>query len=1423
VKKEGEHISTYEHNSKTISTNDLNLLDALLKNSYDYIYYKDKESRFIKLNEKAAWALGAESPDDAIGKSDYDYFPDIAEQTRADELHIMETGKPQLNEIMPIVFADGAQHWVSVSKAPFYDKEGNILGIVGISRDIKKDKEMEIIIKNKTHFLQKILDTSPNCIYVKDKQGRYIIANKTIADLYRTTPDEMIGKKDEDFAHQAVLKPNEASFFKDIDKKAIETKETQIIPSESFTYDDGTTHYFFTTKTPITYQDEPDCVMGISVDISKLKETEKQVSEIENKFQNIFNKSTTGYSLTKLDGTLSEVNKAFASMLGYSVEELTQMNFEDITHPEDVAESKKFVKNLLSGTQDSLRFEKRYYHKNGNIIWTDVSATLMKDGENNPLFFITSIQNITEKKEILKKTQRFFDMSSELIGEADINTATFTKINPAFTRVLGYSEQELLSQSFLEFIHPEDKEPTQNVIDEQLKRGEKVLSFINRYRCKDGSYVWLDWTSSPVPEEGIIYAVARDITEKRKAEEELRNSEQKYRNYIDNAPNGVFICDDAGRYLDVNNKAVETTGYSKDELLHMNLIDFIPNWGKEQGLKHFQTLLKKGQSFGEAPFIHKDGSVRWWQVNAVKLSDERFLGFTQDITKRKIAENELKETRKRLELAMDASEHGFWDWNLDTDEIYFSPRYCTMLGYEPDELPMKLETWVGLMHPDDRKTIVPEVQKHVEHANPYNVEFRLQCKDGSWKWIAGRGKTYEKDSNGIPHRAVGTHVDITERKKVENELRASEEKHRALVEALTDFIFTIDTTGKFMYLNPEFEKITGFSIEEFIGHSFTELLMPEYVESTVNRFKKGLSGEEISVYEIEIKHKSKGKVPIELKVTSLLDADGKTIGRTGVGRDISERKRAEKSVRDSEKKLSQIVHGSAIPTLVIDKDHVVTHWNKALEHLTNHAAMDMIGTSNQWKAFYSEERPIFADLVVDSASIEDIDRYYRGKYQRSPLIENAYRAEDFFPNIGENGSWLDFTVTLLKDSNGKTVGAIETLQDITNKKQSEMQLLQSKKENEQILNTAGDGIRIISKDFKIKMMNDTLAEMTQTSRDNGIGQYCYDVFKSKNCGTEHCSMVKILQTGEGFEDEEIRTNPNGEQIPCMYKATPYRNENDAIIGIIEDFRDISNIKESENRLKDAHEELERLNETLEKKVEDRTQQIQRILEQKDEFVNQLGHDLKNPLGPLLNLLPIVEKKESDPRQREMLHVINRNVQYMKNLVTKTIQLAQLKSPSTGLNYEQIDLRKEIHEVLSNNRLFFNENNINVENLISEPLMIDADKLKLHEVFNNLLNNAVKYNKNEGGTITINQQITDDDITISIQDDGVGMTTEQLEKVFTEFYKADSSRHDFDSSGLGMPICKRIIEMHGGRIWVESEGLGKGSTFYFSLPKKDNRL
>jgi len=256
-------------------------------------------------------------------------------------------------------------------------------------------------------------------------------------------------------------------------------------------------------------------------------------------------------------------------------------------------------------------------------------------------------------------------------------------------------------------------------------------------------------------------------------------------------------------------------------------------------------------------------------------------------------------------------------------------------------------------------------------------------------------------------------------------------------------------------------------------------------------------------------------------------------------------------------------------------------------------------------------------------------------------------------------------------------------------------------------------------------------------------------------------------------------------------------------------------------LQAAQSELEMLNNELEHKVKERTEEVIKLLRQKDEFINQLGHDLKNPLGPLLNLIPVLEKNETDLERKEIFEVLNRNTNHMKNLVVKTIQLAKLNSTTTKLSFEDTNLLGEIDDVIEKGKLLFEENNIEIENKTSEDIMVKADKLRLTELFDNLIGNSVKYSL-DGGKITIDAKEEKDFVTVSIKDAGMGITEEQLSRIFDEFYKADWSRHDFDSSGLGLPICKRIVEKHGGKIWAESEGEGKGTTMFFTLPTSSEK-
>jgi len=237
------------------------------------------------------------------------------------------------------------------------------------------------------------------------------------------------------------------------------------------------------------------------------------------------------------------------------------------------------------------------------------------------------------------------------------------------------------------------------------------------------------------------------------------------------------------------------------------------------------------------------------------------------------------------------------------------------------------------------------------------------------------------------------------------------------------------------------------------------------------------------------------------------------------------------------------------------------------------------------------------------------------------------------------------------------------------------------------------------------------------------------------------------------------------------------------------------------------------------KVEEYNEILEKLLHQKDDFIGQLGHDLKNPLQPLVGLLPMLIEQEDDPGTKETLQVMYKNAEYMKELIFDTLKLAKLRSQNIEFNMEDINLRIESDSVIDTQKLYLKERGVIVENRIPKDVIVEADKLRVAEVFKNLITNSVKYTPEKKGKIILDAKVEDKWVTVSVKDNGIGMTKEQLKKIFDEFYKADRASSDYYSTGLGLSIAKRIVENHGGKIWVDSEGLDKGTTFYFTLKNK----
>ena len=702
-------------------------------------------------------------------------------------------------------------------------------------------------------------------------------------------------------------------------------------------------------------------------------------------------------------------------------------------------------------------------------------------------------------------------------------------------------------------------------------------------------------------------------------------------------------------------------------------------------------------------------------------------------------------------------------WNAGATKLY---------GYKESEA---IGQSITLLVPSDLKDIVPGILKRIkqgEHIKHY--ETIRKRKNGK---LINVSLTLSpiKDLGG---KVVGISTiahDITERKRTEEAVHDAYAYTRSLIEASLDPLVTISPEGVITDVNKATENVTGYSREELIGTDFSNYFTePDKAEEGyLTVFKEG----SVTDYPLNIRHRDGRLTPVLYNASVYKDESGRVIGVFAAARDITERKQAEEAARLASAYNRSLIEAGLDPLVTIAPDGSITDVNKATEAVTGYDREQLIGTD--FSNYFTEPDKAREGYrtVFKKGSVKDYPLDIRHRNGRiTPVLYNA---------------------SVYRNENGKVIGVFAAARDITERKHAEMAIRNAYAYNRSLIEASLDPLVTIAPNGKITDVNKATEKVTGYSRNMLIGtdfsHYFTDTAKAKE------GYQKVFETGSVKDYPlEIR-NMDGSLTSVLYNASVYRNEKGKVIGVFAAARDVTELYNAEEALKQKIIEVERSNAELE------------------QFAYVASHDLQEPLRVVASYVKLLDRRYKDKLDADANDFINYAIEgstRMQQMINDLLTFSRVGTK--GKPFQPTSLEQIFERVLKNLSVSIDESHATVT---CDPLpTVFADDLQMLQLFQNLIGNGIKFRSSERApVIHVSVKNLKDAWEFSVTDNGIGIAPEYYNRIFIIFNRLHT-RDEYPGSGIGLAICKKIVERHGGSIWVESI-IGEGTTFRFTIPFK----
>jgi len=1411
------------------------------------IYDAQRRLQFVNAEGLRRSGLSEEA---LLGHTDEELFPPEVTQGYLPTLQrAVETRTSQTTECSITLPTIGTSTIV-VTYVPLLDDRGEIYSILGITHDLTERKQAEVQLQ---HSEEKFRQLAENIHEV------FWMTNANVREILYVSPayEQIWGRSCES------LYVNPKSFRDAIHPDDQQRVSAHLEPNVNGTFDieyrivrpDGSVRWIRDRGFPIRNESgEIYRRAGIAQDITQRKQAEailRQVNEeleirvaertaelsqanerlqhelfererveqalrqSEEHFRSAFDYAAIGMALVALDGRWLKVNHSLCEIVGYSEQELLATAFQAITHPDDLDTDLGYAGQLLAGEIRSYQMEKRYFHKLGHVVWIFLSGSLVRDAQSQPLYFIAQIQDITARKqaeearrESEERLQAILDNATAIIYLKDTE-GRFILINRQLETLFQKPKEDILGKNNYDFF-PKEMADTFHANDRRVIEAGTPLEFEEIVPHDDGIHTYISIKFPLKDPEGIPYAVcgiSTDISDRKRAEDARRASEEQLQAILDNSPAVIYLIDAHNRHLLINRGYENLVSMTNEEIVGKSIYDVWPHDLADVFAANNQKVLESGTAIKiEEVAPHEDG-LHTYITSKFPLQDANGVpyavcGISTDITERKQAEEILRKQACIFENLYDGViltdlEGRIIDWNPAAERI-FGYAKAEVLGKTP-----------GILHkPEESSVLTHKIIQGMLGAGRWAGEINFIRKDGT-EGVCETVVVPLHNEQGQAIATIGVNSDISDRKLAMSALRESEERFRSMADSVPVLLWVAGTDALYTFFNRTWLQFTGRTLEQELGVGWMEGLHPDELQRCLNTYQSAFNARQSFEMEYHLR-RADGEYRWILDTgIPRFTPDGTFAGYIGSCIDITERKQVE------EERAKLIAILEATPDLVASAslDEQIYYLNSAAR-----------------KVFGFGENEDFANFTIP-----DVHPEWAYEIVRNEGIPAARR----------DGVWVGETAVLSNDGRDIPVsqviiahksadGSIKMLstiaRDITQQKQIAATLLEAERRWRSLLENVRLVVVGLDNHGKVEYVNPCFLELVGYTKAEVIGKDWFETFLPLHQRhREQNNFIALLEEEFHNYDHNTILTKSGEERVIAWNNTLLQNLQGEVIGTLSIGEDITE-----------------------------RQVIERM---KDEFISVVSHELRTPLTSIhgaLNLIASGLVDTQSQKGRRVIEIAAESAERLVRLVNDILELERLESGKISLLKQTCNAADLMIQATDMIQVMANRAGISLS-VSPQAIELHADPDRIIQVLTNLLGNAIKFSSS-GSTVWLTVELqeseesgrvgeweslasaeeenslfvltqTDQSFTSSpphpltptvlfnVKDQGRGIPADKLESIFERFHQVDASdSRKKGGTGLGLAICRSIVQQHGGQLWVEST-LGEGSSFYFTLPMR----